>query len=183
MEGLLIILIINVFDCETTGKLHKDHRIIEASFRLCDLENEEELEAILMRFNPERNIDARALEIHKITNEELKKEPLFKDKAAEVKAILERSDIFIAHNLEGFDWPMLEFEFERAGLVLPEVKRFDTLLHGTFATDLGKRPTLSELCWSLDIVYDPNRAHKGDYDTEVLRDCVFRASKLGWFSF
>lgn len=181
MEGPLTV--VNIFDCETTGKLHPDHRIIEASFRLCDLEKEEELENILMRFNPERNIDAKALDIHKISLDELKKEPLFKDKAFEIKAILERTDVLIAHNLEYFDKPYLEQEFKRAGLVMPEVKTFDTLLDGTFATDLGKRPTLSELCWSLDIVYDPESAHKGDYDTEVLRDCVFKGFRLGWFNF
>jgi DNA polymerase-3 subunit epsilon len=174
-------LIIGILDLETTGKFTPEGRIIELSLRLCKLETGEEVENYVGRYNPERNIEAKAVQIHGITNEEAKKEPLFIDKIGEVKELLGRCDYVVAHNLDGFDYPYLEQEFQRCGEELPEFKTFDTLVHGTGATDLGKSPSLSELCFALDVVYDPTRAHRGDYDTEVLRDCFFNGVRFGWF--
>ena len=174
-------MIVCIFDCETTGKLTPEGRIIEASFRLCDFDTGTELENLLLRFNPERNIEAGAARIHGITNEEIKKEKTFAEQLPQVVTVLEKTDLLVAHNLIGFDYPYLEQELGRCGVKMPEFKLFDTMVNGTFCTDLGKSPTLSELCWSLDIVYDPESAHSGDYDTLVLRDAFFNAVRLGWF--
>lgn len=170
-----------ITDTETTSKLHPDHRIIEASFRKCNLDTGEELENILMRFNPERSIDARAQAVHGITLEELKGEPLFKDRAKEIIKLFEEATVVVAHNGISFDFPYFVQELERVGEKVPNFQVFDTMVHGTFATDLGKSPTLSELCWALDIDVDPEQTHKGDYDTLILRDAFFRGLKLGWF--
>lgn len=175
-------MIVTVFDSETTGKLTPDHRIIEASFRVCDFDNETELEEFLLRFNPERNIEAKAMAVHGITNEELKHEKTFCEQKETILEILKRTDLLVYHNGDDFDLPFLKQEFERCGITeLPEFKTFDTMVNGTWATDLGKSPTLFELCWSLDIVFDPTRAHRGNYDTEVLRDAFFNGVRLGWF--
>lgn len=174
-------MIVTFSDLETTGKLKPDHRIIEASFRVCKLETQEEITNHLFRFNPQRNIDAKAQAVHGISIDELKGEPLFKDKIPELKAIIENSDIMVFHNGEKFDWPYLQMEFKTNGETLPETPVFDTMVHGTFATELGKAPKLSELCWSLDVDYSETLAHKGDYDTAVLRDAFFNAIRYGWF--
>lgn len=173
--------IITFSDTETTGKLNPNHRIIEASFRICEIESQKELENILMRFNPERNIDAKAQQVHGIALEDLKHEPVFKAKIPEIQAIIDRTDIFCFHNGIYFDWPYFKMEFERNEVILPDKPIFDTMVEGTFATDLGKSPTLSELCFALDVAYDPKLAHSGDYDTAVLRDCFFNGVRLGWF--
>lgn len=171
-----------VLDLETTGKLHKDHRIIEFSARRCDLDKLVELEAIKMRFNPKRNIDAAALRVHNIPLEELKNEPTWEDKAAEVAAILASGDVLVGHNIASFDLLYLIQEFERVGVETPNVAIFDTMVEGQFASELGKSPSLLELCYSLDVDYDQSLAHKGDYDTEVLRDALFQGLRLGWFN-
>lgn len=174
-------MIVTIFDCETTGKLSEDARIIEGSFRQCDYETAKEIKDFLFRCNPERNIEAKAVTIHGITNEMVKKEKPFEHYLEDVKEILEKSDYLVAHNLIGFDKPMLEIEFKRYGVELPEVKLFDTMVQGTFCTELGKSPSLQELCFALDIVYDRDSAHSGSYDTEVLRDAFFNAVRFGWF--
>lgn len=178
-------MIVTVLDTETTGKFTKDHRIIEASFRKCDMSDKDnpfEIENILMRFDPKRNIDAKAQMVHGIPIGELKGEPTMEDRAKDIVKIIETSDILVAHNLIGFDAPFLSMELERCGEKLPDIKMFDTMLEGSFATDLGKSPRLEELAWSLSIVFDTTRAHKGDYDTAILRDCLFEGYRLGWFT-
>lgn len=173
---------VTVFDCETTGKLTPEGRIIEASFRLCDLAEFTELKHFESRFNPERHIEARATEVHGIDDKMVKHEPKFKDKIGEIVALLEETDYLCAHNLDGFDLPYLELEFKRAEVKLPEFKTFDTLTHGTCCTDLGKSPTLFELCWAFGVAYDPSLAHGAAYDSAVLRDALFNAVRFGWFS-
>lgn len=173
--------IVSFIDLETTGKLSPDHRIIELSLRCCELETQRELCHYLERYNPERNIDKIAFNIHGISLEELKGEETFNDKIWNLEHKLLNTDILCAHNLIGFDLPMLEFEFKRCEREFPtKPKRFDTL-QGTFATDLGKSPNLQELCFALDIEYDPELAHSAGYDTACLRDAFFNGFKWGWF--
>lgn len=174
--------LVTILDEETTGKLHKDHRIIELSLRVCDLDSGEEKQNLLMRFDPQRNIDAAALRVHKITLDELKGKPLIRDCLGEISDILSASRLVVAHNGIGFDFPFLKMEFERNEFTYPTFREFDTMIQGTFATDLGKSPSLKELAFALDVDYDETAAHKGDYDTAVLRDCFFNGLRFGWFA-
>lgn len=177
-------MILTVIDLETTGKLDPKHKIIELSCRVCDFTDKrslKEISAEVMRFNPERNIDAAAQAVHGIPLIDLKHEPKFIERADEVISLINKSDYLVGHNLIGFDWPFLKQEIESTGKVCPEPKLFDTMLEGNFATFLGKNPTLKELCWSLDVVFDSEQAHKADYDTAVLRDALFNGYRLGWF--
>lgn len=173
--------LVAVFDCETTGKLSPDARIIEVSLRLCEYETQREIECLEFRCNPERNIEAMAVRIHGITSDDVKKLPTFEHFLPLVEGILDKADYLLAHNLIGFDYIMLKQEFERYGKKLPEIKLFDTMVKGTFATELGKSPSLAELCYSLDIDYNPEEAHSGSYDTLVLRNAFFNGVKWDWF--
>lgn len=174
--------LITFFDLETTGKLTPEGRIIEASFRLCDLETYSELEHFESRFNPERHIEAMATNVHGIDDKMVKHEPKFVEKLPIITSVLERSNYVVAHNLIGFDLPYLTIEFERHGVALPEFKTFDTLIEGTCCTDLGKSPTLFELAWALGVAYDLKLAHGAAYDSAVLRDAFFNGVKYGWFN-
>jgi DNA polymerase-3 subunit epsilon len=174
--------IANVLDFETTGKFTPEHRIIEASIRTIDLDSGIEIGNRLYRFNPERNIDAKAQAVHGISIEELKHEPTIIECLPEIIRLLAEADVTVAHNGDGFDFPFLEMEIERVGLEVPEYKTFDTMVNGTFATDLGKNPNLRELCFSLDVEYDDAKAHSGDYDTLVLSLCLLAGIKYGWFT-
>jgi DNA polymerase-3 subunit epsilon len=175
------VTIVTIFDCETTGRLHPDHRIIEASFRMCSLEEAREINHTLLRFNPERHIEARATAVHGITDDAVKVEPTFCDVLDCITDILNQTHIMVYHNGDEFDLKFLQQEFERCRVAMPEFETFDTMKEGNWATDLGKSPTLSELCWSLDVDYDSKLAHSGHYDTMVLRDAFFNGIRLGWF--
>jgi DNA polymerase-3 subunit epsilon len=172
---------VSFLDLETTGRFTPDHRIIEASFRICDLDTAEELEEHLFRINPERNIDAKARAVHGIELEDLKDEPTFEVVAPKIVSILEDCFLNVAHNGFGFDFPFLAQEIERVGLKVPDFQCFDTMVEGNFATDLGKSPTLSELCWALDIDADAKLQHRGDYDTLILKQAFFRGLELKWY--
>jgi len=167
-------------DEETTGKLDPAHRIIELSVRLCDLDTEEEKRNILWRFDPQRNIDAKAFAVHGITLDDLKGKPTIDKVIPDIYKVLKQCRHIVAHNGDGFDKPFLEMELARFGKQLPPVKWIDTMKLGTFATDFGKNPTLKELAWACDVDYDDALAHAGDYDTAVLRDCFFHAVRHGW---
>lgn len=171
-----------ILDSETTGKLDPLHRIIELSMRLVNFETEEEIKNILWRFNPQRNIDAKAFEVHGISLEELKTKPTIDKHLHEIAKVLKQCALVVAHNGDSFDFLFLKMEFERNNVEFPEIKTFDTMVNGTFATDLGKAPSLSELCWCLDVDYDPDEAHSGDYDTAVLRDAFLTGVRRGWFN-
>jgi DNA polymerase-3 subunit epsilon len=173
--------ILTVLDEETTGKLDPAHRIIELSMRQIDTDSGEEKRSILMRFNPERNIDAAAFRVHGISLDELKGESVISARLPEIAEWLSGSDAVAAHNGIWFDFPFLRMEFERNGVVCPPFQEFDTMVEGTFATDLGKNPSLKELCFALDVDYDESAAHKGDYDTAVLRDCIVNGLRWGWY--
>lgn len=169
-------------DEETTGKLHESHRIIELAMRLVDFDTQEEIKEITWRFNPLRNIDKAAFDVHGISLDDLKSKPTIDKFLPDIAKILKQSALVVSHNGESFDVPFLKMEFERNGVEFPDFKHFDTMLNGTFATDLGKSPSLEELCWSLDVDYDPEKAHGGAYDTAVLRDCFFTGVNRGWYN-
>ena len=171
-----------VFDTETTGLFKPEHRIIEISARVCNLATFREDKEYLWRFDPQRNIDAKALAVHGIPLEELKGKPLIGTVLPEFVQLIKDSDVVISHNGVHFDEPFIRMECERNEIECPEFYHFDTMLKGNFATDLGKSPSLRELAWCLDVDYDLTLAHKGDYDTAVLRDCVFNGVKRGWFN-
>jgi DNA polymerase-3 subunit epsilon len=179
--------LVTFLDCETTGKLDPAHRIIELSLRMHDLDSEEEKRNVLLRFNPERNIDAKAFAVHHIHLDDLKGKPTIGKCLGDIAKILKQSALVVAHNgggpdyEQGFDYPYLKMEFERNGVEMPEVTWFDTMVEGTFATDLGKNPTLKELCFALDVDYDESQAHSGDYDTDVLAQSFFKGVRHGWF--
>lgn len=171
-----------VADIETTGKNDPKHRIIEISMAVVNLEPKPvKLLQKTLRFNPERNIDAAALAIHKIPLSELKHEPTFDSKAGYIAAVIDSCDVFVAHNGAWFDGPFIKRELERCGVPCPAKPIFDTMLYGSFATPFGKRPTLGELAFSLGVDYDPDQAHSGAYDTDVLTQCLILGMYQGWF--
>lgn len=101
------------FDLETTGiSLSKD-RIIE----LCGIKimPDKSRTMLLQRFYPEMPIPPAATAVHHITDEMVKDEPTFREKAKEVAAFFDGADL-AGFNIARFDVPMLVEEFLRAGL-------------------------------------------------------------------
>lgn len=101
------------FDLETTGLNITQDRIIEMSI-IKIMPNGEEIERTL-RFNPEMPIPAEATAVHHITNEDVANCRTFKMVAKELAKSFEGCDI-AGFNSSRFDIPMLDQEFQRAGV-------------------------------------------------------------------
>ena len=126
-----------VFDLESTGLNITEDRIIELSYVKVYPDGHEESRTL--RFNPERVIPQQAIDVHHITNDDLKDEPTFKERAHDVARVFEGSDI-AGFNSNHFDIPLLAQEMSRAGVAFdPSQHRFidvQTIFHKREKRDL-----------------------------------------------
>ena len=151
-------------DTETTGLSTTEDRIMEIALILQDLETGVEKLRYVRRIDPCKNVAAKALAVHGITNADVMGCPTFAQVAPMLAKILERVDLLVGHNIEGFDIPVVMASFEREGISLSRFpETFDTTsVRG--ATADGKMPSLQELAWAAGTPYDPALAHAAEYD-------------------
>jgi len=167
-------------DLESSGNDPATDRIVEVAVVAQELETGAERICYARRFNPECHIPAKVVAVHGITDADVMGAPLFKTAAPLLGNMLQKVNVLIAHNGIEFDAPMIMHEFLRAGVIVtPFPAVFDTMKDGRWATPDGKYPTLGELCWSLDVPYDPALAHGALYDVRVMLACYRRAVALG----
>ena len=102
-----------VFDLESTGLNITEDRIIELSYVKVFPGGKEESHTY--RFNPEKVIPQQAIDVHGITNEDLKNEPTFRERARDIARVFEGSDI-AGFNSNHFDIPLLAQEMSKAGV-------------------------------------------------------------------
>ena len=102
-----------VFDLESTGLNITEDRIIELSYVKVYPNGDEESKTF--RFNPEKVIPQQAIDVHGITNDDLKNEPTFKQRAHDIARVFEGSDI-AGFNSNHFDIPLLAQEMSKAGV-------------------------------------------------------------------
>ncbi|MBD5234018.1 MAG: 3'-5' exonuclease [Bacteroidales bacterium] len=101
------------FDLETTGTNVNTDRIVEIS--LVKLFPDGEVKSKTRRINPEMPIPAEATAVHHITDEDVAGEPTFRQVAASLAQLISGCDI-AGFNSNRFDIPLLDQEFERAGI-------------------------------------------------------------------
>ena len=102
-----------VFDCETTGTDTTRDEIV--SFALIQLDVDgAETGRYTRLVRPTREIPAEATAVHGISAADVADAPSFSDIASVLRVRLGDS-VFVAHNV-GFDLPMLQHAFERAGI-------------------------------------------------------------------
>ncbi|MDE6831962.1 MAG: 3'-5' exonuclease, partial [Muribaculaceae bacterium] len=101
------------FDLETTGTNITKDRIVEISIIKVKPNGEEE--EYTYRINPEMPIPAEATAVHHITDDDVRHEPTFKQRAKELAKIFMGCDI-AGFNSNRFDMPLLVEEFDRAGV-------------------------------------------------------------------
>lgn len=137
-----------VFDTETTGlPLHphsKDEvqpRIIEWGGVLATPEGEV-VEELVVLVNPQQKLEAKITQITGLTDEDLADQPLFAERAPEIRPMFERASMMVAHNLP-FDWTLMELEAARNGLDWPQPSGLCTVQE--HAEEWGRRPRLLEL--------------------------------------
>lgn len=159
-----------VLDTETTGlNPQEGHRIIEIG--CVELINRRLTgNRFHVYINPNRIIDAGAIEVHGITNEFLDDKPHFKDIAEDFIGFISGAELVI-HNAP-FDVGFINHEFSRLANV-QEVssysKVFDTLTYAR-KKHPGQRNSLDALCKRYGIDNSHRDLHGALLDAEILAE-------------
>ncbi|MGB5426487.1 MAG: DNA polymerase III subunit epsilon [Gammaproteobacteria bacterium] len=160
-----------VLDTETTGLEPADgHRIIEIG---CVELNDRRLTGNTYHqyIQPDREIDAGAIEVHGITNEKLADKPRFKDIAAEFLEFIRDAELVI-HNAP-FDVGFIDHEFgllpDSPGRVSEHCTVLDTLALAR-RMHPGQRNSLDALCRRYEIDNSQRELHGALLDAEILAD-------------
>ena len=157
-------------DTETTGLEHKfGHRIIEIG--CVEMRNRRLTNRHFHRYlNPEREIDAGALEVHGITLEFLQDKPRFAEIAAEFLDFIRDAELII-HNAP------FDIGFLNAELALLDMAPIDTVcpaVHDTLvmAKELfpGKKNNLNALCERYGVDNSNRTLHGALLDAEILAE-------------
>ena len=173
-----------VLDTETTGlEPSQGHRIIEIGVvEMIDRRLTGNNFHIYLQ--PDREIDAGAIEVHGITNEFLADKPRFEDIAQELADYLRGAEVII-HNAP-FDVGFIDAEYQRMenGLTMESLcEVIDTLV---MAREMhpGQRNSLDALCGRYDIDNKHRTKHGALLDSEILADVYLAMTggqkSLGW---
>lgn len=159
-----------VLDTETTGlSTADDHRIIEIG--CVELINRRLTgETFHQYINPEREIDAGAIEVHGITNESLVDKPVFADIATEFLRFIEGAELII-HNA-AFDVGFLNHEFAKLGNAVRIEDICSVLDTLKLARDKhpGQKNNLDALCKRYGVDNSNRELHGALLDAEILAD-------------
>jgi DNA polymerase-3 subunit epsilon len=138
-----------VLDTETTGlDPAAGHRIVEIG--CIELANHVPTGRKFQKYlNPERESDPRAFEVHRLSDDFLRRQPLFADIADELMAFIGGAQLVI-HNAE-FDMRFLNAELERIGRPpLPMLRVVDTIMIARQKYP-GAQASLDALCRRFEI--------------------------------
>ncbi|EIN14891.1 DNA polymerase III alpha subunit [Mycoplasmopsis agalactiae 14628] len=154
------------FDIETTGLSPKFHEIIE--FGAVDINQDLKIGKVTQFFiKPQAKIGAFTIELTGITQQMLDSEGLsIKEGLQRIYDCLD-GKVAIAHNAK-FDFNFLKEQFRLNNMPFPNVTVIDTLIASRIGFPNYKRHKLEDVASRLGVVYDPNVAHRGDYDAKVL---------------
>lgn len=160
-----------VLDTETTGlSTADDHRIIEIG--CVELINRKLTGATFHQYiNPEREIDAGAMEVHGISNESLLDKPKFADIADEFMAFIEGAELII-HNA-AFDVGFLDHELAKIKTEKRRINDVSTILDTLkLARDKhpGQKNNLDALCRRYEVDNSNRELHGALLDSEILAD-------------
>lgn len=160
-----------VLDTETTGlNPQEGHRIIEIG--CVELLNRRLTGRRFHEYiNPERIIDAGAIEVHGISNQFLEGKPTFAGIVDDFIAFIQGAELVI-HNAP-FDVGFINYEFSRlnneTGAVTEYCKVFDTLTYAR-KKHPGQRNSLDALCKRYSIDNSHRDLHGALLDAEILAD-------------
>ena len=161
-----------VLDTETTGlETSQGHRIIEIG--CVELVGRKLTGRHFHQYiNPDREIDAGALEVHGISNEFLADKPRFHQIAAEFFEFIQGAELII-HNAP-FDIGFIDYEYSlletgSQGPVADHCKITDTLVMAR-QKHPGQRNTLDALCQRYAVDNSQRELHGALLDAEILAD-------------
>ena len=160
-----------ILDTETTGlEPERGHRIIEIG--CVELNNRRRTGRQYHQYlQPDRDIDAGAIEVHGITLERLADEPRFRDIADEFLAFIRGAELII-HNAP-FDVGFINNEFKLLGAATRAVADYCTVIDTlALARQLhpGQRNNLDALCKRYNVDNSQREWHGALLDAEILAD-------------
>lgn len=161
-----------VLDTETTGlDPAQGHRVIEIG--CVEVVNRRLTGNTYHQYiNPERTIDAAAIEVHGITNESLVDKPRFADIAADFLAFIDGAELVI-HNAP-FDVGFLNHEFQRlpngAAVRVDARCRVSDSLVLARTLHPGQKNDLDSLCRRYSVDNSTRTLHGALLDAEILAD-------------
>ena len=158
-----------VLDTETTGlEAAAGHRIIELG--CVELVNRRFTQATFHEYiNPERQVDAGALEVHGLDNEFLKAKPKFDEVAAAFVRFVEGAELVI-HNA-AFDVGFVNHELRRISGLPDDIRDVCTVLDTlSMARKLhpGQRNSLDALAKRYEVDNSRRELHGALLDAEIL---------------
>lgn len=160
-----------VLDTETTGlEPREGHRVIEIG--CVEMVNRRLTGNNFHQYlQPDREIDAEAIEVHGITNEFLADKPRFEDIAEDLLAYLRDAELII-HNAP-FDVGFLDHELQLVDPASPAITDIcavtDTLVMARQMFP-GQRASLDALCKRYEINNSHRTLHGALLDSEILAD-------------
>ena len=160
-----------VLDTETTGINPEDgHRIIEIG--CVEMVNRKLTGNTYHQYiNPDREVEAEAIEVHGITNEFLADKPKFNDVVDDFLAFIEGAELII-HNAP-FDVGFMDHEFGLCGRGLPKTHDVCGVID---SLDLarkmrpGKKNSLDALCRVYNVDNSHRTYHGALLDSEILAE-------------
>ena len=155
-----------VLDLETTGLSCRYDRVIE--FGAVRIENGFETGRLDILINPGRKLPHKITEITKITDQMLKSAPTMDEAFPKILEFMEGA-ILVTHNAD-FDFSFLQEELVRCGRPILTNPVIDTLALSRYLFPQSRGHTLGNLCRNLEVNYDPEVAHRADYDASVLNE-------------
>lgn len=160
-----------VLDTETTGlDPAQGHRIIEIG--CVELENRKLTGKHFQRYlNPDREIDAAAIEVHGITSQFLADKPRFEQVEAEFLDFVNGAELII-HNAP-FDIGFLDHELKRSGQQGKTMAAMCSVLDSLLLArekHPGQRNNLDALCKRYDVDNTQRQLHGALLDAEILAD-------------
>jgi DNA polymerase-3 subunit epsilon len=160
-----------VLDTETTGlSTTDDHRIIEIG--CVEIINRRLTgETFHQYINPQREIDAGAMEVHGISNEDLADKPLFTEVVADFIDFIDGAELII-HNA-AFDVGFLDHELNKIKTESRRINDLCTVLDTLkLARDKhpGQKNNLDALCKRYGVDNSNRELHGALLDSEILAD-------------
>jgi len=160
-----------VLDTETTGlSTADDHRIIEIG--CVEIINRRLTgETFHQYINPERDIDAGAMEVHGITNEALQDKPKFAEIVDDFMRFIDGAELII-HNA-AFDVGFLDYELAKIEAESRRINAVCTVLDTLkLARDKhpGQKNNLDALCKRYEVDNSNRELHGALLDSEILAD-------------
>jgi DNA polymerase-3 subunit epsilon len=148
-------------DTETTGlKPEEGARVIE--FGAVSIVRMEIANSWDFLINPEGSIPAHITKITGIRDTDVEKKPFFKDVASALMQTLSTAEFIAAYNKD-FDRKMLEAEFKKIGMTMPNKVWLDPLTWARHFDREGNK--LTQLVDRFKVKLD--RAHRADADAEA----------------